>query len=77
MNMAPDSRITVREDSSYNYNVFDGDRWLASFKMFADAAEFAAKQTILKEEHPECEYCHGKHNPRLACPAYAALLAPD
>ena len=48
--MAPDSRISIREDSSYNYNVFDGDRWLASFKYFKDAAEFGAKQTIAKDD---------------------------
>lgn len=48
-----DTRISIREDSSYNYNVFHGDVWLASFKMFRDASEFAAKQTILNDDRSQ------------------------
>lgn len=47
--MAPDNRISIRENASYQYEVFDGKRWLGSFQYFRDASEFAAKQTIEKE----------------------------
>jgi hypothetical protein len=51
--MAPDNRISIREDSSYQYGVWDGQNWLGTFRFFKDASEFAAKQTIRKESQIE------------------------
>lgn len=70
--MAPDDRIHIRENASYQYEVSDGKKWLGTFQFFKDASEFAAKQTIAKEPKPECEYCHERHDQRVACPAYVA-----
>ena len=47
--MTPEPIYAVRETSSYTYEVFDtqaaSDQWLATFRMFGDALEFArAKQ---------------------------------
>lgn len=67
--MVPDNRITIRENTSYQYEVSHGKKWLGTFQYFKDASEFAAKQTIALEAKPECEYCHDRHDPRLACPA--------
>lgn len=47
--MAPDDRINIRENASYEYEVSDGQKWLGTFRLFKDASEFAAKQTIAKE----------------------------
>lgn len=52
VNMVPDDRISIRENNSYQYEVFDGKKWLGSFQYFKDASEFAAKQTIAKEARP-------------------------
>lgn len=37
------AHFEIREDDSLNYNVYDLrlDRWVASFRLFADAKEFA------------------------------------
>lgn len=68
--MAPDDRIAIRENNSYQYEVFDGKTWLGTFQYFKDASEYAAKQTIARTMHPECEYCERRHDTRLACPEY-------
>lgn len=47
--MAPDDRMSIRENGSYQYEVFDGEKWLATFLLFADAALFASRQTPEKE----------------------------
>jgi hypothetical protein len=47
--MAPDDRMSIRENASYQYEVFDGKKWIGTFQYFKDASEFAAKQTIAEE----------------------------